>query len=100
MLGAGNVCEAQITLARWRPTFCPNGNLDEGDRQRGDSHGTADFQMPSAPVGLPFPGKRSILWAVPKLMLLNEVNAKYERFIQLRNNVKLVLDFLCANVSL
>jgi len=100
MLRAGNVGQAQITLARWRPAFCPNGNLDEGHRQRGDSHGTADFQMSSAPVGLPFPGKRSILWAVPKLMLLNEVNAKYERFIQFRNNVKFVLDFFGANVSL
>jgi hypothetical protein len=56
--------------------------------------------MSSAPVGLPFPGERSILWAVPKLMLLNEVNAEYERFIQFRNNVKFVLDFFGANVSL
>jgi hypothetical protein len=100
MLRAGYVCEAQISLAGWCPAFCPNGNFDEGHRQRGDSHGTADFQMPGAPVGLPFPGKRSILWTVPKLMLLNEVNAKYERFIQVRNNVKFVLNFFGANVSL
>jgi len=33
-------------------------------------------------------------------MLLNEVNAKYERFIQFWNNVKFVLDFFGANVSL
>ncbi len=56
--------------------------------------------MPGAPVGLPFPGKRSILWTVPKLMLLNEVDAQDERFIQFRNNVELVLYFFGANVGL
>jgi hypothetical protein len=56
--------------------------------------------MPSAPVGLPFPGKRSIVWTVPKLMLLNEVDTQDKGLIQFRDNVELVLYFLGANVSL
>ncbi len=56
--------------------------------------------MPGAPVGLPFPGKRSIFWTVPKLMLLNEVDTQNEGFIQLRDNLELMLYFFGANVSL
>ena len=77
MLGAGYVCEAQVTLAGRCPSFCPNGNFYKSHGQRGNSRSAADFEVARTPVWLPFPGKRTILWAVPQLVLLNEVDTQY-----------------------
>ena len=77
MLGAGNVCKAQVTFAGRRPAFCPNCNFYEGNGQWGNSRGAADFEVTRTPIGLPFPGKRTIFRAVPQLVLLNEVDTQY-----------------------
>ena len=71
MLGTGDVGKAQVTLARRRPSFCPDGNLDEGP----------------------------IFGAVPQLVLLNEVDTQDERFIQVGNDEEVVLYFFGANLG-
>ena len=100
MLRACDVSEAQVTLARWRPSFRPNGHLNEGDRQWGDSHGITDFQVPGAPIGLSFPCEGLIFRAVPQLVLLNEVDAQDKGFIQVRDDVEVMLYLFGANLSL
>ena len=94
MLGTGDVGKAQVTFARRRPSFCPDGNLDEGDRQWRNSHGTTDFQVPGAPIRLSFPCKGSIFRTVPQLVLLNEVDAQDKGFIQVGDDEEVMLDFL------
>jgi hypothetical protein len=100
MLRACDVSETQVTLARWRPSFCPNGNLNEGDRQWGDSHGTTDFQVPGAPIGLSFPCEGTIFRTVPQLVLLNEVDAQDKGFIQVGDDIEVMLYLFGANLSL
>ncbi len=89
MLGTCDVGEAQVTLARRCPSFCPNGNLNEGDRQWGDS-----------PIGLSFPCEGPIFRTVPQLVLLNEVDAQDKGFIQVGDDIEVMLYLFGANLSL
>jgi len=72
MLAAGYVGDAQVTFPWWHPIFGPNVDLQIGNWQWGDSHGTAHFEVPRTPIQLSFPGKGVILY---------EVNSQYKWLI-------------------
>ncbi len=53
--------------------------------------------MALVPVGLAFPSERFVFRAVPQLMLLYKVNAQDKRLVEVRNNLKVMLDELFVN---
>jgi hypothetical protein len=55
--------------------------------------------VPHALAGLNFPHGGNYFWAVPQLVLLDEVNAKYKGFIQVRNYVKFRLKVIGAKAE-
>jgi hypothetical protein len=55
--------------------------------------------MALPPIGLTFPHKGSIFWAVPQLVLLDEVDTQNERVIEVWYHIKLVFDELFINVE-
>ncbi len=54
--------------------------------------GIADFQVALAPVRLALLWEGSVLWAVPQLMLLVKVDTQYKCLVQIRYDIKLVLN--------
>jgi hypothetical protein len=55
--------------------------------------------MSRSPIGLPFPGKPSIFWAVPQLVLLYDIDSQYQGLAQLGYNIELVVKSLGANFN-
>jgi hypothetical protein len=51
-------------------------------------------------MGLSLPCEGPIFRAEPQLVLLNEVDAQNERFVQVGDDIEVVLYFFGANVSL
>ena len=55
--------------------------------------------MPSAPVRLAFPCEGPVFWAVPQLVLLDEVDTQDEGFIQVGDDEEVMLYFFGANLG-
>jgi hypothetical protein len=71
-----------------------------GNGQGRDDGGAADHKVAHAPVGMALPHEGTVIWAIPQLMLLDEVDNQNKGFIEIRNDIEFMLQELGPNSSL